>query len=203
MDTLIGVDIGQRHEPSAICVVETEDRKTQGRSSEHFLVRLLERLPPGTSFLQLGQRLKVILVGISALGKSRPSIHINATGLGWPVVELIKKETDYMGTVTPVYFNHGDRATEEGSGPSHKRNVGKAFLVSNLKCLLETAQIHLPRTPDAEILSQELLDYNISIPEDANERQGAFKVGSRDDLVTAVGLAVHTQPGGSWSGLAA
>lgn len=202
MGTLIGVDIGQEHERSAICVVETEDRETQGRSSEHFLVRLLERLPPGTKNVQLGQRLKVILGGISGLGKPRPTIHLNATGFGWPVVKLIKEQIDYMGTVTPVFFNHGDRATEEGRGSLSVLNVGKAFLVSNLKCLLETAQIHLPRTPDAEIPSQELLDYNISIPEDANERQGAFKVGSRDDLVNALGLAVHSQPG-PWSGLAA
>ena len=201
MDTLIGVDIGQKHEPSAICVIETEYRETQGHSSKHLLVRLLERLPPGTTYVQLGQRLKVIIGGIRRLGGSSPVIHLNATGLGWPVVDLIKRETDYVGTVIPVHFNHGDRATEEGRGSLCVLNVGKAFLVSNLKCLLETAHIHLPRTPDAEVLSQELLDYNISIPEDANERQGAFKVGSRDDLVNALGLAVHSQPT-PWSGVA-
>jgi hypothetical protein len=40
-------------------------------------------------------------------------------------------------------------------------------------------------------MKDELLDYEIRISEDANERYGAFKVGAHDDLVTALGLAVQ------------
>jgi hypothetical protein len=43
-------------------------------------------------------------------------------------------------------------------------------------------------------MKDELLDYEIRISEDANERYGAFKVGTHDDLVTALGLAVQTPP---------
>ncbi len=44
------------------------------------------------------------------------------------------------------------------------------------------------------MLTSELRDYEIQVSEDANERYGAFKVGTHDDLVTALGLAVQTDP---------
>lgn len=41
---------------------------------------------------------------------------------------------------------------------------------------------------------QELLDYEIRVDENANDRYGAFRVGTHDDLVTALGLAVNSEP---------
>ncbi len=38
----------------------------------------------------------------------------------------------------------------------------------------------------------ELQDYEIRVDQDANDKYGAFKVGSHDDLVTALGLSVLT-----------
>jgi hypothetical protein len=52
----------------------------------------------------------------------------------------------------------------------------------------------LPRTAEADILAGELLRYEIRVSEDANDRYGAFKVGTHDDLVTALGLAVQPAP---------
>ncbi|NJL26457.1 MAG: hypothetical protein HC897_00590 [Thermoanaerobaculia bacterium] len=43
-------------------------------------------------------------------------------------------------------------------------------------------------------MAKDLLDYQIEIDPAANERYGAFKVGAQDDLVTALGLAVQTDP---------
>jgi hypothetical protein len=40
-------------------------------------------------------------------------------------------------------------------------------------------------------LSEELLDYEIRVDENANDRYGAFRVGTHDDLVTALGLATQ------------
>ena len=41
-------------------------------------------------------------------------------------------------------------------------------------------------------MADELLDYEIRVDTDANDKYGAFKVGTHDDLVTALGLAVQT-----------
>jgi hypothetical protein len=62
-------------------------------------------------------------------------------------------------------------------------------VVSRLQDLLQSGRVHLPRIAEAEALAKELLDYEIRISEDANERYGAFRVGSYNDLVTALGLA--------------
>ena len=50
------------------------------------------------------------------------------------------------------------------------------------------------RTDEADRLARELLDFEIRVTEDANERYGAFRVGSQDDLVTALGLATQKEP---------
>ena len=48
---------------------------------------------------------------------------------------------------------------------------------------------------EEDALARELQDYEIKADQDANEKYGAFKVVTHDDLVTALGLAVQQQPG--------
>jgi len=52
----------------------------------------------------------------------------------------------------------------------------------------------LPKTGEAAALTEELLNYEIKVSEDANEQYGAFRVGTHDDLVTAIGLATQGAP---------
>jgi hypothetical protein len=74
--------------------------------------------------------------------------------------------------------------------------LGKAYLVSRLQTLLQSGRLHLPRTAEAETLARELLEFEIRVERDANDRYGAFRVGTHDDLVTALGLAVQRDPVG-------
>ena len=89
--------------------------------------------------------------------------------------------------MTACYFTHGDRLTENRQ--AHTVSLGKALLVSRLQVLLQSRRVHLPRTMEARVLAQELLDYEIPVSEQANDTYGAFRVGSHDDQVTALGLA--------------
>jgi hypothetical protein len=41
---------------------------------------------------------------------------------------------------------------------------------------------------------QEVLNYEIHVSENGNDKYGAFAVGTHDDLVTAMGLAVLDHP---------
>ena len=69
--------------------------------------------------------------------------------------------------------------------------VGKAYLVSRLQVLLQGHRLHYDKSSrEAETLTRELLDYEIRVDQDANDKYGAFKVGTHDNLVTALGLAV-------------
>jgi hypothetical protein len=54
---------------------------------------------------------------------------------------------------------------------------------------LQIACILLPRTTEARVLAQELLDNEIRVDERANDSYGAFTVGSHDDFVAALGVA--------------
>jgi hypothetical protein len=70
--------------------------------------------------------------------------------------------------------------------------LGKAWLVSRMQALFQGERLHLPPGhPEAETLVKELLDYEIRVDQDANDKYGAFKVGTHDDLVTALGLATQ------------
>ena len=71
--------------------------------------------------------------------------------------------------------------------PSHWARPGWS---ARCRPLLQTGRILLPQTREAHALAAELLDYEIRVNPDANERYGAFKVGTHNDLVTALGLAV-------------
>jgi hypothetical protein len=175
MSTVIGLDIGQRRDPTAICVAETERRQAGTRKDYHFLVRHLERLTLGTSYPAIAQRLVQIEAQILQRTAAPPDLYVDATGVGRPVVDLLQDDLPHSKVI-------------------HSVTLGKAYLVSRLQTLLQTGRLHLPRTPESEILAQELLDYQIRVDEKANERYGDFKVGSHDDLVTAMGLAVQVEP---------
>ena len=202
----IGVDVGQRVDPSAIAVVETEPRDGPPRlhqpawgladapprvvsHEDHFVCRYLERVPPATSYPDVAARVAAVARAVAVRTRQQPTLYVDATGVGTPLVDILKR-ADVRCPIRAVYFTHGDRRTEDGG----EVRLGKAWLVSRLQALLQTQRLHLPRTPEAEILAKELLDYEIKVSEDANDRYGAFKVGTHDDLVTALGLAVLEEP---------
>lgn len=190
MGALIGFDIGQKRDPTAICVAEIEYREEPGLGckARHFVIRHLERLPLGTSYPGVADRIQGIVQAIRTRQDQRSVIYLDATGVGAPIVDLLNERISRMASLRPVYFTHGDRRTEVPCGPI---TLGKALLVSCLQALLQTGRIHLPKTSEAEALARELLDYEIRVDENANDRYGAFKVGTHDDLVTALGLAAQ------------
>jgi hypothetical protein len=185
----IGVRIGQRHESSAICVVETEDRWIEERDETHFVVRHLERIPAGASYPQVVKRVGEVAAEVYSRTGKPPDIYVDLTGLGESVLDLVEREAKHA-SVLAVYMNHGDRRDQEAG----EVRMGKAWLVTRLQTLLQTGVLHLPRTRDAEDLAEDLLSFQIHLPENASERPGAFPVGRHDDLVTALGLAVQEDP---------
>lgn len=187
MGTLMGISFGDRRDPTAIAVAEEELRTRPDKLKVfHYLVRYLERLPVGTSYSEATRRAAEIVEAVKEREGSAPDLFLDATGMGDPLVAMVKTEVRRC-RVRPVYFTHGDRLTEEGNAI----RLGKGYLVARLKILLERGELHLPRKPEAEALARDLREFQVEVAEDANERYGAFRVGRHDDLVTALGLAVH------------
>lgn len=182
----VGIDVGQKVDPTAIAVAESEWRKDEaGKAWDHYLIRHLERLPLGTPYPAVAKRLGEVIAGLRARQSAIAGIFVDATGVGQPVVDLLKVNGL---RIRPVYFTHGDRRNEEEDGTI---KLGKAWLVSRLQALLQTGRIHLPDTAESRALAKELQEYEIRVDERANDTYGAFRVGTHDDLVTALGLAVQ------------
>jgi len=70
----------------------------------------------------------------------------------------------------------------------------EAFLVSRLQTLLKLNRIDLPSKPEAQSPAEGLKEFEIQVAPDANARSGAFKVGTRDELVIALVLTVQRPP---------
>ena len=183
----VGIDIGQKIDPTAIAVVEIEAREDAPthRYEDYHLVRHLERLPLGTPYPGVARRVAEVLTLMQERQQVTPAaVWLDSTGVGLPVVDLLQA----AGVpVTPVYFTHGDRLTRNDTGTI---TLGKALLVAQMQVLLQSGRILLPKTVEAEALAKELLDYEIKVDEKANDTYGAFKTGTHDDLVTCLGLAV-------------
>jgi Terminase RNaseH-like domain len=182
---LIGVDVGQKRDPTAVCVAEPEIRRINGREEIHFLVRHLERLPLGTPYPAVADRVAEVVATVRNRSRDTLRLYVDATGVGQPLIDLLASRGL---TVVATYFTHGDQRTQVDS---RTVRLGKAYLVSRLQMLLQSARVHLPRTAEAEALAAELMDYEIRVDENANDKYGAFKTGAHDDLVTALGLAVQ------------
>ena len=188
----IGVDIGQRVDPTAIAVAEAETRVGEGRSETVYHIHHLERLPLGTGYPTVAERVATVAAGVTKRGALVRRLYADCTGVGRPVVDMLPPALIRQQVTTPVWavtFTCGDRRTEHTS--EREVIMGKAWLVSRLKVLLQTDRILLPKMDEATALVKELLDYEIKQSDNGNEQFGAFAVGSHDDLVTALGLAVQ------------
>lgn len=187
-DLLIGVDVGQKRDPSAICVVESHERTTRGDAETHFMVRYLERIALGSSFLDLAHRLQNVVLKVLFKTRARAAVYVyvDITFRGEPLFELIEKHA-IGAEVRAVRFTHGDERIDQ----HQKITLGKAWLVARLQTLLQTGRLHLAKSPGAELLARELREFEVKPDPNANDRYGAFKVGTRDELVTALGLAVQ------------
>jgi len=188
----VGVDVGQRHDPTAVVVAEAVyPDPTPGAPDEPtYAVRAITRLPLGTLYPAVVAFIEEAITTLRRRGVTSPTLFVDATGVGPAVVDPLRLRLRASGSaarLVGVYFTHGDRFTE--NRPDHTATLGKAFLVSRLQSLLQSGRITLPRTPESEALAEELLNYEIHVDERANDTYGAFRVGSHDDLVTALGLA--------------
>ena len=210
---VIGADIGQKLDPSAVAVVQAERRdlvpagwsapdrpgiftgedyrRVAAKTETLFTCRHLERLPLDTGYPAVAARLVEVVAGVRRQAPGAPvTLVVDVTGVGRPVFDLVREALRGAGCrLTAATFTHGDRL--DGRPGDREIRVGKAYLVSRLQALLQTARVRLPAGhPEAGPLTRELLEYEIKVSEDGDDKYGAFRTGAHDDLVTALGLAV-------------
>lgn len=189
----IGIDIGKKSDPSAVCVVmaEERDRDRQGASVTHYMVPFLQRLPLETKYPQQVARFVEIITGATQKCRWKcppPEVFMDVTGVGEGPADLLEPELQKIGIreLIRVRFTHGDRIT---SPPGKQVSIGKSWMGSRLQILAESQRVHLPDIPEARVLATELLDFDIEVDEDGGEKLGAMRPGTHDDMVISLSLA--------------
>src|ERR1700733_11177591 len=113
MTFYLGLDLGQRHDPTAIAVVEGPDV---------IRVRHLERVPLGTPYPGVVERVRAIVRHPELVGKC--ALAVDGTGVGAPVVDMLRAAR--LGCdISAVTITGGER--------EHHDNVPKRDLMAGVQ----------------------------------------------------------------------
>lgn len=183
MDVFVGLDLGQRRDHSAIAVVQRDRGGWMNSVPRVLCIRYLQRMPLGTPYTRVAQRVGEVVRNPLLVGRSR--VVVDATGVGGPVVDLLKAGR-LDCPLTPVTITGGDRAYNTGD----RWQVPKRDLLTNLLVLLEARELKIPKgLADAGTLVRELGEMEMRQAGHGRVQMGAEGSGEHDDLVIAVALA--------------
>lgn len=172
----VGLDLGQASDYTAIAIVE----RLSTDENPALNVRHLQRYPLGTTY-------PAIVEGVAGIVASLPDgaqLAVDATGVGRPVVDLLRRAKLNPIAVT---VTGGDAATCEGMN----WRIPKRELVTGVQVALQQSRLQIARAlPEAETLIRELTNYKVTISDAGHDSYGAWRESIHDDLVFAVGLAV-------------
>ncbi len=187
-DFLIGVDLGQARDYTAIAILERFEELTGEAAKGRWLTQVryemphLERPPLGTSYPAIIDRLKELIARLP--GHKRLKILVDRTGCGRPVVDLMRKE---KLQVVPITITAGGSVT---GGASGGYNVPKRELASNLAIQFQADRLKIAKAlPEAPQLVEELQNFKMKITLAGNDTYEAWRESDHDDLVLAAAMA--------------
>jgi hypothetical protein len=121
-------------------------------------------------------------------GPQRPTLAVDATGVGAPVIDLFKRE-NHKSHLQPIQIVGGATVSREGG----VTRVPKRNLVSTVQVYLQSKRLRIAsQLPEADTLTRELQNFQVKITDAANDTYGAWREGTHDDLVLAAALALWT-----------
>jgi hypothetical protein len=183
---IVGLDIGQRIDYSAIAVLDCVEEVTGFRdpATYEFLrhrtiaLRHVERIRLGTAFASVVDRVGEIVSHPALAGCT---LVVDATGVGAPVVELLRA-AKLPCRLIPAQITGG---LDESSDGVYYR-VPKRDLVTGLQVLFDRWPFEIQAdTPGVDALIQELVGFKATSWINGNMRFG----GAKDDLTMALALA--------------
>jgi hypothetical protein len=185
---ILGLDLGQARDPSALAIIEqadAEDRRDSGRLD----LRDLRRWDLGTTYPAVVDDLRTLMRRPELAGHC--SLVVDGTGVGRPVVDYLRGSgiactpatiTGAQQALAPDY----ERVTSDGWWSVPKRD-----LVSALAVALETDRLRIAaELAYAPALRAELGNFKAKITLAGNDTYEAWRESDHDDLVLATALAV-------------
>jgi len=157
-----------------------------GRPSRPVLdVRHLERLPLGTPYPKVVERVRQALAQLSTY---RVALVVDATGVGMPVVDMLAQAG--LGPIAISITGGNSVSTEWGDWNVRRISVPKRDLVSTVQVLLQNQRLRIAEAlPEATTLRKELVAFKVKISLNAHDSYGNdWREAPHDDLVLAVAL---------------
>jgi hypothetical protein len=208
---LIGVDLGQQRDYTAISVTErvfvpTGRATTQERWNSplhryvavkvpelaaEYRLRHLERPPLGTLYTDVVDRIVEL---VKKLG-GKPVLAVDATGVGRPVIDMLWKTLGKELKGTGIKINRCAVTITGGDSVSRNPNGGlrvpKRDLITATLVLLQNGHLKIADAlPLKNVLVKELLDFRVKINiSTAHDSYEAWREGDHDDLVLSVALS--------------
>jgi Terminase RNaseH-like domain len=188
---IIGLDLGQKQDYTAVAVVEKENR---AGDKPMLYLRHLERFALGTPYAEQMDRVKEIVGDEKLWVKKRVSDHrtvtwlpeliVDATGVGLGVVEMLKDRGLGYRAVTIT----GGFSEAFGTGTYH---VPKRNLVSRAVAPFEGKRLKIARGMRlTSELVRELENFKVKVStQTAHDSYEAGREADHDDLVLALALA--------------
>ena len=192
---ILGVDLGQARDHTALVVLEHEGGPSvrnafmephlavQPNGKPVYHCRHIERLPVGMSYPEQVRRVKQRHFALEELGRVR--LVVDQTGVGRAVTDMLKELSPYAVTLTA-----GASVSEDG----FEYRVPKQELIATTQVLLQTGRLKIAKElPEAQTLVNELLAFKQSLNSRGHTRfgndVGAWREAEHDDLVLATALA--------------
>ncbi|MDP9438817.1 MAG: hypothetical protein M3P49_08735 [Actinomycetota bacterium] len=146
-------------------------------------VRHLERLPLGTRYPIVVERVEALLKSAPLKGK-RLAFLVDKTGVGAPVLDgFVQAGLGPIG----VFIHGGDKLSLDRDG----YRVPKRALVSATQVLFQGGRLKIAESlKEAETLKKELLNFRVKIDGvTAHDSYSAWRENQHDDLVLATSMA--------------
>jgi hypothetical protein len=195
---LVGLDLGQTTDYSALCVVEQRAPAAEepgGGCGYH--VRHLQRWPLGTPYPAIVKAVATLLTApqLAPAGGPLPRLVVDQTGVGRAVVDLFCARPAGLRPVA-VTITGGAGTIQVGTVRQPEYHTPKRDLVGVVQVLLQQRRLAWARAlPDEGILAAELANFKVTISAAGRDTYGAgpalsWREGAHDDYVLAVALAV-------------
>jgi hypothetical protein len=199
----VGVDLGQRQDFTAIAAVERKELIGEWdagvwayRKEVELRLRYLERVPLATPYPDVADRVAAVMRSGPLAGRSQ--LIVDGTGVGAPVVDLLRREQPSRSMVAATITSGERESYSEGYYRIPKRD-----LIIGLQVLMQEGGLQIAsRIPFREELMTEMAAMRVKVTTAGHEQYGAWREGSHDDLVFAVALACwgagKAQAGSGW-----
>ncbi len=196
---IVSVDLGQARDFTAISVLERTTKTEPGKrdpltwqpvQQAYLDVVHIERMPLGTSYPQVVERVKDIVETLALKSYSyagRVRLVVDATGVGRPVMDLLK-DANLPANLTGVTITAGERETFSGEYVG----VPKRILASRLVVAFQRNEVRIARSLSlGDLLVKELLNFRVRVTTKGNDvYEGDWREGQHDDLVLSLALGV-------------